>query len=69
MGGQNSIKEVDGEIQPEGEDGTGDFYSPFPAAQTCSGLPQLLRRLPQYLYCAGTMQKTGKHETPKEITN
>lgn len=42
---EDSLQKTDGEVQPEGENGTGDLNPPLTAAQTCGWLPQLLRGL------------------------
>lgn len=42
MGREDSLQEAHGEVQPEGEDGSGDLHPPLAAAQACGGIPQLL---------------------------
>lgn len=39
---KNSLQEANGEVQSEGENGTGDLNPPLSATQTCGWLPQLL---------------------------
>lgn len=57
--GENSVKETDGEVKPEGKNGSGDINTPIAATQACSRVPQLLRGFPQHLYCTGALQETG----------
>lgn len=42
MGREDSFQETDGEVEPEGEDGSGDLHPPVSATQACGWLPQLL---------------------------
>lgn len=42
VGREDSFQEIDGKVQSEGEDGSGDLHPPLSAAQTCGRFPQLL---------------------------